>query len=83
MLKEYDIEVRLTNERNAGYLLRINRKTIEYWEDFNGQKKKVTDSTPERLNQVQSLLQFAYVNAVRIIEESTQINVKRPIKNQK
>tara|TARA_R100000655_G_scaffold11333_1_gene26292 strand:- start:231 stop:455 length:225 start_codon:yes stop_codon:yes gene_type:complete len=73
MKPQYTIYIRFQNDKHAGFLLRIADKKIEYWDDFNGRKKKIDKKDPERLKEIQELLNFAYQNAARIIEESTEL----------
>jgi len=77
MIHKYVIEIRLQNERSSGYFLRIGDDSIEYWDDFNGKKKRIESKDPQKLTEIQDLLNFAYHNAVRIIEESTEIKKNR------
>tara|TARA_Y100000114_G_C11662096_1_gene279541 strand:+ start:264 stop:491 length:228 start_codon:yes stop_codon:yes gene_type:complete len=70
---DHAIEIRLINKNNMGYILKISNDKIERIDITNGIESQVCTNTPKKLIEVQELLNFAYLNAAKIIEETTEL----------
>ena len=70
---DHAIEIRLMNKNDMGYILKICTDKIERIDITNGIESQVCTNTPKKLIEVQELLNFAYLNAAKIIEETTEL----------
>tara|TARA_Y100001963_G_C6447991_1_gene294498 strand:+ start:308 stop:535 length:228 start_codon:yes stop_codon:yes gene_type:complete len=73
MKMDHAIEIRLMNKNDMGYILKISTDKIERIDVTNGIESQVCANTPKKLIEVQELLNFAYLNAAKIIEETTEL----------
>ena len=70
---DHAIEIRLINNNNMGYILKISTDKIERIDVTNGIESQVCTNTPKKLIEVQELLNFAYLSAEKNYRRNNRI----------